>query len=81
MMENPSVLTNKNSVINKVTQMYEEDIMIIPKVNQGNTSMIKKNHATMAPYLYPNHKSLYLNCLCINVAQNRDYIQTAFQRI
>jgi hypothetical protein len=41
MMENPSVLTNKNLVINKATQVYEEDI--IPKVNQENTtSMIRK---------------------------------------
>jgi hypothetical protein len=33
-MENPSVSTNKNSMINRVTQVYEEDI--IPKVNQEN---------------------------------------------
>jgi hypothetical protein len=31
-MEMPSVLTNINSMINKATQLYEEDR--IPKVNQ-----------------------------------------------
>jgi hypothetical protein len=59
-MENPSVLTNRNSMINKATQVYEEDI--IPKVNQENTtSMIRKDHVTMTPYRHPNHKSQYLN--------------------
>jgi hypothetical protein len=59
-MENPSVLTDKNSMINKVTKVFEEDI--IPKVNQENcTSMIRKNHTTRPLYQHPNHKSQYIN--------------------
>jgi hypothetical protein len=59
-MEIPSVLTNRNSVINKATPVHEEDI--IPKVNQENTtSTIRESHATKTPYRHPNHKSRYLN--------------------
>jgi hypothetical protein len=59
-LANPSVSTNKISMINKVTQVYEEDI--IPKVNQENSKiMIKKNQVTRKPYLHPNHKSQHFN--------------------
>jgi hypothetical protein len=55
-MENRSVIANEYLVINKTTHVYEEDIL--PKGNQEtNTSMIRKKHATMTPYLHPNHKN------------------------
>jgi hypothetical protein len=55
-LANPSVSTNKISMINKATQVYEEDI--IPKVNQENSKiMIRKDHVTRTPYQHPNHKS------------------------
>jgi hypothetical protein len=60
MMEIPSVLTNRNSTINKTTSVHEEDI--IPKVNKENaTSTIKESHATKTPYQHPNHKRSYNN--------------------
>jgi hypothetical protein len=59
-MEIPSVLTNRNSTINKATPVHEEDI--IPKANQENTtSTIRESHATKTLYRHPNHKSRYLN--------------------
>jgi hypothetical protein len=55
-----SILTNKNSTINKATPRHEEEI--ISKVNQENaTSTIRENHVTRTPYRHPNHKSRYLN--------------------
>jgi hypothetical protein len=55
-----SILTNKNSVINKATPRHEEEI--ISKVNQENaTSTIRESYVTKMPYRHPNHKSRYLN--------------------
>jgi hypothetical protein len=56
MVEIPSVLTNRNSMINKATPVHEEDT--IPKVNRENaTSTIRESHATKTPYQHPNHKA------------------------
>jgi hypothetical protein len=60
MMEILSVLANINSMINKVTHVYDEEI--IPKHNQENTaSMRRKDDVTKTPYQDPNHKSRYFN--------------------
>jgi hypothetical protein len=61
-MEAPSVLTNRNSAINKATSEHEENH--ISQLNQENaTSMIRKNHVIRIPYRHPNHKNRYLNQL------------------
>jgi hypothetical protein len=61
-MENPSVLTHRNSMISKATQVYEEGI--IPKVNQENTTIMRrKDQVTRTLYRHPNHNSLHLNKL------------------
>jgi hypothetical protein len=80
-MENLSVLVDKYLVINRVTQVYEEDI--IPKVNQENTtSMIRKNHATRTPYLHLNHNNQCFNELVyLYIAWNKDDIRTIIQRV
>ena len=50
-------------MINKATEACEKDI--IAKVTQKNTSMIRKNHGTLAPYQHPNrlNQSMYQRCL------------------
>jgi hypothetical protein len=59
-MEAPSILTNRNSAINKATSMHEENH--ISKLNEENaTSMIRKNHVIRNPYRHPNHTSKYIN--------------------
>lgn len=59
-LENPNVPTNKYSVINKMMQVYEENIT--PKVNKKNTtSMKRKTHITKTPYLHSNPKIKYFN--------------------
>lgn len=60
--QNSSVSTNKMSMINKATQVYEEHI--IPKENHENSKiMIRRDHVTRISYQHPNHKSRHCNRL------------------
>jgi len=55
-----SILTNKNSGINKATLRHEEEKIL--KVNRENaTSTVRESYVTKMPYRHPNHKSKYLN--------------------
>jgi hypothetical protein len=58
-VEIPSVLTNRNPIINKATLVHEEDM--IPKVNRENINTIRESHAIKTPYRHPTHKSRYIN--------------------
>jgi len=60
MMGIRSILTNKNSRINKATSRHKEEI--ISKVNQENaTCTIKESHVTKTPYQHPYHESRCIN--------------------
>jgi len=59
-MEDPGILTNQNSTINKVTSTHEENHRL--KLKEHNaTSMIKGNNIIRTPYRHPNHKRKYIN--------------------
>jgi len=52
-LTNPCVATNKNLVINRGTQVCEEDIT--PKVNRENSKIMRgRDHVTSTHYRHPN---------------------------